>query len=116
MFQHTGLGLRLPPDVETAAYRIVQEALTNVARHAQVREVAVRVWADAATLTLEIADQGVGFKAATVPGTSGGLLGMRERAMLLGGHLTVESAPGAGTSIMAELPLTGHREIGAQNR
>ena len=111
-FEHTGLEGRFPSDVETAAYRIAQEALTNVARHAGVSEVKVRLWADAATLGLQIEDRGTGFDPGAVlaAGTSGGLFGMRERAVLLGGDLRVESAPGGGTRVTAELPVGGARE------
>ncbi len=107
-FKHTGLeGRRFGPEVETAAYRIVQEALTNVARHAGVREVWVRLWADEQTLGVQIEDRGTGFdpKAALAAGATTGLAGMRERAVLLGGQLRVESAPLAGTRVRAELPL-----------
>lgn len=107
-FHHRGLeGRRFPPEVETAAYRIVQEALTNVARHAQVGEASVQVWADSKTLSLQVTDQGIGFdpEAALAAGTTSGLLGMRERAVLLGGEWTLESAPGAGTCVMAKWPL-----------
>jgi two-component system, sensor kinase len=87
----------------------VQEALTNVARHAGVRDAAVRVWAGDETLGVEIADAGVGFdlKVALARSGSIGLVGMRERAELLGGRLSVESTPAAGTRVMAELPLQG---------
>jgi signal transduction histidine kinase len=100
-------GRRFRPEVETAAYRIVQEALTNVARHAGVSEVWVRLWADQETLGVQIEDRGTGFEpeAALTAGATTGLAGMRERAVLLGGQLTVESAPGAGTCVTAELPL-----------
>jgi len=107
-FKHIGLeGRRFAPEVETAAYRIVQEALTNVARHAGVSEVAVRLWADQETLGVQIEDRGTGFdpEAALAAGDTTGLAGMRERAVLLGGQLTVESASGAGTCVRAELPL-----------
>jgi signal transduction histidine kinase len=107
-FKHARLeGRRFRPEVETAAYRIVQEALTNVARHAGVSEVWVRLWADQETLGVQIEDRGTGFEpeAALTAGATTGLAGMRERAVLLGGQLTVESAPGAGTCVTAELPL-----------
>jgi signal transduction histidine kinase len=105
-FEHTALERRFHPEVETAAYRIIQEALTNVARHTDVREVAVRVWAGQSTLNLQIEDCGGGFDAAAVSvGTSTGLSGMQERATLLGGRVIVESALGAGTRLQAELPL-----------
>lgn len=105
-FQHSGLDKRLPTDISTAAYRVVQEALTNVTRHAQVNEVSVQAWADGRTLTVRISDQGAGFKPEDLPvGASSGLRGMRERMRLLGGKLTIESNPGAGTSITAEMPF-----------
>ena len=108
-FKHIGLeGRRFAPDVETAVYRIVQEGLTNVARHAGGREVTVRVWANEDSLSAQIEDHGKGFEpeAAFAAYISGGLGGMRERAELLGGRLTVESAPGEGTLVTAEFPLT----------
>ncbi len=105
--EHSGLDRRFPPEVETAAYRIVQEALTNVARHAGVAQVTVRVWADAAAVNVQVADQGAGFdpEQASANGATSGLRGMRERCVLLGGHITVESAHGAGTRLSAELPI-----------
>jgi PAS domain S-box-containing protein len=109
-FQHTGVeGHRFPAEVETAAYRVVQEALTNVARHARVGEVAVRLWAGEETLGVQVEDRGVGFDPAVALAAhiSSGLAGMRERAELLGGWLTVESTPGAGTSVTTEFPLQG---------
>ena len=106
-FEHSGLDRRFPADLETAAYRIVQEALTNVARHADVREATVRVWTNDHTLSVQVTDLGRGFdaQAARAAGTSGGLSGLYERGALLGGRLTVESAAGRGTRISAELPL-----------
>jgi signal transduction histidine kinase len=112
-FKHSGLeGRRFRPEVETAAYRIVQEALTNVARHAGVGEVWVRSWADQEALGVQIEDQGSGFEpeAALAAGATTGLAGMRERAVLSGGQLTVESTPGAGTCVTAELPLAQEME------
>ena len=102
-------GRRFSPEIETAVYRIVQEALTNVARHAQVDEVAVRLWVAQEILGLEIADRGVGFDASAVLAmySSSGIAGMRERAFLLGGQFTAQSAPGEGTRILVELPLDG---------
>jgi PAS domain S-box-containing protein len=107
-FKHTGLDRRFRPEVETAVYRIVQEALTNVARHAGVSEVRVRLWASRDMLGVQIEDQGVGFdpEAALAASNTSGLAGMRERLALLGGHLAVDSAPGAGSRLMAELPVS----------
>jgi PAS domain S-box-containing protein len=116
--QHMGLERRFVPDIETAAFRIVQEALTNVARHAGAPEVTVRAWADSATLHLQIEDKGNGFDAAAVMAArrSSGLVGMQERAVLVGGRLTVESAPGRGTRLAVELPLGGRVERRARER
>jgi signal transduction histidine kinase len=106
-FKHQGLERRFSSQVETGAYRIVQEALTNAARHAGVAAVTVRVWTDADKLNLQIEDRGCGFDPDVVlqAPRSTGLIGMQERAMLLGGHVIIESSPGAGTTITAELPL-----------
>jgi PAS domain S-box-containing protein len=107
-FRHAGLENRFPPEVDTAAYRIVQEALTNVARHAKVGEAVVRVWCQDDVLQVQVEDQGVGFDhdAALAAGRSSGLPGMYERVMLLGGRLVIESEPGNGTHLMAELPAS----------
>ena len=106
-FEHRGLEHRFDAEIETAAYRIVQEALTNVARHAGVQHVTVRAWTDASSLCVQIVDQGGGFDAEATAGSrvSSGVAGMRERALLLGGQLAVESARGKGTRVSAELPL-----------
>jgi signal transduction histidine kinase len=110
-FEHAGLERRFRPEVETAAYRIAQEALTNVARHAGVTEVRVRLWADAAKLSLRVEDRGAGFdvQAASSGYRSSGLSGMHERTALLHGRLTMISSPGAGTTVAVELPLRRSR-------
>jgi signal transduction histidine kinase/DNA-binding response OmpR family regulator len=109
--KHAGVDRRFPAELETAAYRIVQESLTNVARHAGVPEATVRVWADPDTLHAQVEDHGAGFdpEAVLAAGSTSGLAGMRERALLLGGQLTVDSAPGGGTCVTAELPLADGR-------
>ncbi|MEO6809543.1 MAG: sensor histidine kinase, partial [Isosphaeraceae bacterium] len=106
-FEHTGLEGRFPAEIETAVYRIAQEALTNVARHAGVDEVIVRLWAGPDALGLQVQDRGTGFdpRSSIAPGHSSGLSGMRERALLLAGQFTIESDPGGGTRLTAELPL-----------
>jgi PAS domain S-box-containing protein len=109
-FSHSGVeGERFAPEVETTAYRVVQEALTNVARHARVAEAAVRVWVDAGALQVQVEDEGVGFdpRAALAAARSSGLPGMHERVRLVGGRLTIASSPGGGTHLLAELPLAG---------
>jgi PAS domain S-box-containing protein len=105
-FNHRALEQRFTAEQETAVYRIVQEALTNVARHAGVGSVNVEAWADGGILGVSVTDQGAGFDvdAELANGMTGGLAGLRERAMLLGGRLTIESKPGAGTRLIAELP------------
>ncbi len=101
---------RLAPEIETAVYRIVQEALTNVARHAQACHVSVLLEAHDGQLNLIIEDDGCGFDAAGVlrAGLAEnrlGLYGMRERAELLDGALTVESQMGGGTTVYVRVPL-----------
>jgi signal transduction histidine kinase len=105
--QHSGLDGRVSPIVETAAFRIVQEGLTNVARHAKVKQATVRVWREERVLGVQVADGGAGFDvaAALAAGRSTGLSGMRERAAALGGALAIESRPGGGVRLQAELPL-----------
>ena len=97
---------RLPPELETAAYRIVQEALTNVARHAGVGRVTVDCTVAADGLRVEVADDGSGFDVDAVPaGSSSGLAGMEERARSAGGRLWIRSEPERGTTVVAHLPI-----------
>jgi signal transduction histidine kinase len=103
--------VRFPAAMEIAAFRIVQEALTNVARHAGVKEALVTITTEQRFLKLRIEDSGVGFRRTTaVKAGSAGLIGMKERALLIGGHFSFESAPGAGTRILIELPLAGRSD------
>jgi signal transduction histidine kinase len=105
---------RFPPAVETAAYRIVQEALTNVARHAGTTSATVSLDCPAEELTVVVADRGRGFDRKTVSRrATGGLPGMRERTALLGGSLTVNSSPGSGTTVTARLPIADPASVGA---
>ena len=108
-FKHTPLPDRLPSRLETAIFRIVQEALTNVARHAGVKEATVRLWKDAERVGVQVEDRGAGFAPDAPPGEdrqpSTGLSGMKERAELLAGEFTLDSSPGHGTCITVELPL-----------
>jgi signal transduction histidine kinase len=97
--------LRLPPDAETAFYRIVQEALTNTLKHAHATRVSITLVRKGEAAVVVVEDDGAGFDpAATRPGALG-LVGMHERMALVGGRLSVESSPGAGTTIAAEVPL-----------
>ena len=106
--------MRLPPSVETALYRIVQEALTNVAQHACAGKVSLLLEARAGAVVAIVEDDGCGFEAGRlmhgeVDERWLGLSGMRERAELLGGRLSIESAPGAGTTVFVEVPLRRER-------
>ena len=95
---------RLPEEVETTLYRIVQEALTNVVKHAQAQNVTVLLIRREGSMTAVIEDDGRGFSPDEPADDDGhGLLGIRERVALLDGRLTIESAPGAGTTLVAEV-------------
>lgn len=98
-------GQRLPAEVETALYRIVQEAVTNVVKHARARNVTISLGRSNGTLVAAVEDDGRGFSLADVGPERLGLVGMRERVTLLGGRLTVRSSPGGGTSLRAEVPI-----------
>jgi PAS domain S-box-containing protein len=107
-FNHADLDRRFGGQVEITAYRIVQEALTNVARHARVRQAKVDVRANPDSLIVRIEDEGRGFDVeAALAARSSGLEGMRERSRLAGGRLVIESEPGQGTRLSVELPLQG---------
>ncbi|NTU85982.1 MAG: GAF domain-containing sensor histidine kinase, partial [Chloroflexales bacterium] len=105
--RHWGLERRFPPAVETVAYRVVQEALTNIARSAGVRTATVSLLASSTQLIVQVRDGGRGFvlAEALAGARSSGLAGMHERVSLLGGTLSIETAPGAGTCVTADLPL-----------
>ena len=96
---------RLPGEVETALYRIVQESLTNVVKHARARRVSILLARKGGTVKAVVEDDGQGFDEATQTGDGYGLVGMRERLALLGGRLEVESGRDAGTTIAAEVPV-----------
>ena len=96
---------RLPADVETALYRIVQEALTNIVKHAQASIISIVLARQTGAVTVLIEDDGRGFTRGDGSGDGLGLLGMGERLALLGGKLRIESTPGSGTTIVAEVPL-----------
>ncbi len=106
-FESAGLDARLPQPVETVCYRIVQEALTNVARHAQAGQAWIALAQLAQQLLLSIKDDGQGFDPAMLHTRRDGLglLGMQERATMLGGHLEIESALGQGTRLTITVPI-----------
>ena len=103
---------RLPGAVETALYRIAQEALTNVLRHAAATSVTIALHRGATHVRMTVADDGRGFDPGLALGAAGhfGLHGIRERAVLLKGTARFDSTPGAGTRITVELPVQGHGE------
>ncbi len=105
-FEHHGMDERFHAEIETAAYRIVQEALTNVARHSGVGVVEVHARCDGDVLALQIEDAGQGFDPGGCRASRArGLAGMRERVALLGGEMLIDSVPGRGTHINVRLPL-----------
>ncbi|GBD11858.1 Signal transduction histidine-protein kinase/phosphatase DegS [bacterium HR23] len=108
--QARGLPSRLPRHLEVALFRIVQEAINNIAKHAQARHAHIALQVANGTVQVTVADDGKGFEVARVlspasRSTSVGLLGMQERVTLLGGRLEVDSAPGQGTRLRATIPL-----------
>jgi signal transduction histidine kinase len=106
-FQPHGMTARLPTDTEVCIYRIVQEALTNVARHSGARRVRVTLDRidDGVTLLVEDDGRGIELPKGSSPGTAGlGLVGMRERAQAVGGSFALRSQPGQGTTIQVSIP------------
>ena len=102
---HARIGERLPADIETALYRIVQEALTNIVKHAQATRVSVVITRQRNGVKALIEDDGVGFAQEETRDHGLGLLGMRERLQLVGGRFAIESAAGSGTTLVAEVPV-----------
>ncbi len=106
---------RLPADYRTVLFRIAQESLTNIAKHAHAEQVAVRLHVGEDAVELEIADDGIGFdptlpdQLANQPGVGWGVVGMRERALLLGGACVIDTAPGKGTRVRVTAPLNHDR-------
>jgi two-component system sensor histidine kinase UhpB len=106
--QQDGLTKRLPREVELAAYRIVQEALTNVAKHSRASSCRITLRREEANLDVVVEDDGRGFEPADVTESQRGLglVGMRERAALLSGRIAFESGGGAGTRVEVRLPVS----------
>ncbi len=105
-FKQKGLENRFEPAIETAVFRIVQEGLTNVARHAGVSEAEVRIVVTRNKVRIQIDDRGRGFAPELIysSGAASGIVGMQERATLVGGQLSVKSVPGLGTRLAVEIP------------
>ncbi len=109
-YEETLGGERLPTEVETTLYRVTQEALNNVQKHARTTEARVALTRQGRKVRLEVRDEGRGFDPSAVSGEGSpvervGLSSMQERIVLLGGELEIRSEPGAGASVIAELPL-----------
>jgi len=104
-FKQAGLRRSLPHAIALAAYRTIQEALTNVARHARTGEVMVCIRGRADVLRIEVEDHGAGFDASAFDKPTAGLVGMRERVNALEGTFEVSSSPGVGTYLLIEFPL-----------
>src|SRR6266516_2676310 len=120
-FQATGFKERLPAEMETALYRIVQESLTNTAKHANARRVTIMLKEDSNTIYARIADDGRGFDYEALLKTPNqelglGLAGMHERAVLLDGALIIHSAPGQGTTIEVNIPLPSTGSLHTQKK
>lgn len=108
----TGEEIQLPPQIEIALFRVVQEAITNIARHASARNVILSVDYQESAISIEVEDDGRGFDTEAISFKAGqvqglGLLGMNERITLLGGKLDIESQPNSGTRLIIEVPLPG---------
>ena len=96
---------RFAPEVEASVYRIAQEALNNVAKHAQARSVNVLLEQRGEHIVLVVEDDGIGFRLERFERTMIGLTGMRERAAAVGGTLDIEPTPGGGTTVLARIPI-----------
>ena len=109
MFEHTNIP-NINDNVATAAYRIAQETLTNVARHASASRVEVDLQENEGILSLSTVDNGIGFNTSELSETEAfGLAGMRERAVLVNGVLNVQSLPGDGTRILFKVSIDGQK-------
>ena len=109
-FRAERLGVRLAPEIETACFRIVQEALTNISRHAGATQVAISLYPEGDFLMLSVKDNGAGYDPVktmdlALGGGSMGVLGMQERAALIGGELIIESGPEGGCAVSLRCPL-----------
>ena len=116
-FQVDGRLRRLPPDLETIVFRIVQEALTNISKHAHAAHIYLTLNFAEAAIYIKVTDDGVGFNAEammdnkTQANHRWGLLGMQERATLVGGHFNIESTPNQGTTVDVCIPLSQEPDV-----
>lgn len=105
-FKHQRLSPELGQELTHAAFRIIQEALTNVIRHANTKKAAVLLISNTKRLLLRVSDRGIGFDPGQYQGTSSGLSGMEERVLLLGGEFSIDSKSSSGTVISALIPIS----------
>lgn len=110
-FRHSDINLPVPQKIKLAAYRILQEALTNAATHAGVKIISVQVWTESSTLALHIHDEGIGFALESGRRQGCGLLNMHERALALQGECIILSSPNEGTQITVRLPLQPNNDM-----
>src|SRR5690606_16562937 len=96
---------KVPENVSLIAYRVVQECLTNIARHARARHISINLWIENDVLFIVVQDDGCGFNPRITAGF--GLIGMRERITGINGELEIDSNLGKGTTVMARLPVRG---------
>ncbi|MCW2549779.1 MAG: histidine kinase, partial [Mycobacterium sp.] len=108
-----GVDQRLPQPIELAAYYVVSEALTNTAKHAAATDIEVRVAADDGVLRVRVHDDGRG---GADPALGSGLVGLADRIEALGGHISLHSPPGEGTTVEIAFPLTDPSQPGSHNR
>jgi len=113
-FQAIGFGEKLPPEIETAFYRIIQEALNNIGKHAEADHVEIALERKDSIISASITDNGKGFDLNKVlhpesPERGFGIIGMQERVSFLGGQIDIQSRPGFGTRIHIEVPYQNGR-------
>jgi signal transduction histidine kinase len=115
-FRHDVKFQRLPPLLEGTIFRILQEAISNVKRHSHASQMEVRLTQVADRLCIEVRDEGIGFDPLKVSDERFGLRGIRERVRLLDGHVAIDSAPGRGTRILVDLPLSVAASLAEDDR
>ena len=120
-FRSDASDMRAPANFETACFRVAQEAITNIIRHARAQHVRVELVQRDQELQLTIQDDGIGFDVTAAHcsasrGGSLGLLGMQERVLLIGGRIEIDSAAGRGTAIHVRFPLAAHPSLERRKR
>jgi len=108
-FTHRSVPDTLPPEIATCLYRVAQEALRNVAKHAHAKRAAITVWKSGGSLHLSIKDSGAGFDQDERRGL--GLVSMQERVRAVNGNLAIKSKPGDGTQIEVDVPVPAEQGV-----